>query len=59
MIAAATAEMMPQLAMPARAPKSLVIAPTMGAPKAEPPTKTSMYRPITRPRSSAWTDSWT
>ena len=51
--------MAPQTAMPARAPKWLVRAPTSGAPMGVPPMKASMYRPMTRPRSSGLTASWT
>ncbi len=56
---AATAATVPQVAMPARGPKWLVIAPTTGAPMGVPPMKTSMYSPITRPRNSGSTPSWT
>ena len=56
---AARAGMAPQMAMPARAPKWLVRAPMSGAPIGVPPMKASMYRPMTRPRSSGSTASWT
>jgi hypothetical protein len=49
----------PQMAMPARAPKWLVSSPMTGAPMGVPPMKASMYRPMTRPRSSGSTASWT
>ena len=56
---AARAGIAPQTVMPARAPKWLVITPMSGAPMGVPPMKTSMYRPITRPRSAGSTASWT
>ncbi len=49
----------PQTAMPARAPKWFVRAPMTGAPIGVPPMKASMYRPMTRPRSSGSTASCT
>jgi hypothetical protein len=59
MTAAASAGKMPHTTMPALAPHWLVSAPMSGAPMGVPPTKTSMYSPITRPRSSASTASCT
>lgn len=49
----------PQIAMPARAPYAAVSAPMIGAPTGVPPAKTSMYRPITRPRTAGSTQDWT
>ena len=57
--AAATAGITPHTSMPVLAPKWLVTAPMMGAPMGVPPMKTSMYRPMTRPRSSGSTESCT
>jgi hypothetical protein len=59
MTAAATAGKTPHTAMPALAPYWFVSAPMSGAPIGVPPTKTSMYSPITRPRSSVSTESCT
>ena len=56
---AASAGTTPHTAMPARGPKWFVRAPMIGAPMGVPPMKTSMYSPITRPRSSGSTASWT
>jgi len=49
---AARAGPMPQMAMPTRGPNWPVSAPMTGAPIGVPPTKASMYSPITRPRHS-------
>lgn len=57
--AAAMAGITPHTSMPVRAPKWLVTAPMTGAPTGVPPMKTSMYRPMTRPRSSGSTESCT
>ena len=49
----------PHTAMPVLAPKWLVMTPMTGAPMGVPPMNTSMYRPITRPRSPGSAASWT
>jgi DNA-binding NarL/FixJ family response regulator len=56
---AASAGTAPQVAIPTRAAKWFVSSPMIGAPIGVPPMKTSMYSPMTRPRSAGSVASWT
>ena len=59
MTAAAAAEITPPASRLIRGPNCSATQPTSGEPSGAPPRKTSMYRPITRPRMSGVVPSWT